>query len=583
MSKHPHCFVPGCKVSWLPNRVIQVGLDDGSLSLKLWETEGNAGRYITLTHRWNELTQDSSTTTFNIEARKDRIELTELSATFQDAIVATRRLGIQYLWIDTLCIIQNSQKDWENESENMMAIYESSWLNIAAAGSENSSGRLFMERDLRLTGLCRLPNLSGIPLPYSTDIDESIYAYMDPQVCALLLFDGFLTQRGWILQERVLSPRTVYFSRDEVFWECGTHIASESAPWGFDKNGKSLLVKFKSVNGPPDLYRGPDYSAGDPKPRSQAYRLNDSFTFVLPYNEMAPVYDYWYRLIENYSSMSLTKATDRLLAVKGLAQALHKSRMPKMTFAQSYFNGIWIEDLARSLLWYAELPSHVSKSTTSNKMPSYSWASCKGPVKYSRLLTSSTRFESSKTPPDPGKEITDYRKLGCYYSSVQVSDMESKSIDGLCIQGELTRARLWIGNDPFDFLNATARQVSQCNNSIGNWGIQKQKADGVPLDIMLDNSQIDEGLLKWLDWSDRAVWCLKLLTDRSYNEKPALPSFDCSPYGDRRPWTVTENHYGLLLAPLTNDGLLLRRIGIYKIRIKVNGYDSPKVVKVILR
>jgi hypothetical protein len=68
---------------------------------------------------------------------------------------------------------------------------------------------------------------------------------------------------GWVLQERVLSPRTVYFSRDEIFWECGTHIASESAAWDFDKNGKNLLVKFKSVNGPPDLYRGPDFGNGE--------------------------------------------------------------------------------------------------------------------------------------------------------------------------------------------------------------------------------------------------------------------------------------------------------------------------------
>ena len=105
------------------------------------------GRYITLSHRWTAQTELSSTNSSNFEDRKQSIIMSDLSETFCDAIKVTQKLGIRYLWIDSICIIQDSTNDWARESSNMMAIYESAWLNIAAAGSDQMNGRLFMERN----------------------------------------------------------------------------------------------------------------------------------------------------------------------------------------------------------------------------------------------------------------------------------------------------------------------------------------------------------------------------------------------------------------------------------------------------
>jgi hypothetical protein len=128
---------------------------------------GCHGRYITLSHRWNELTSSSKTLS-NFEDRKKGSDPSTLLLTFQDAIQVARGLDIRYLWIDSLCIIQDSEEDWSRESSNMMSIYESAFMNIAAAGSEEQEERLFMEREFRLTrpaGFPRLPRryLANLP------------------------------------------------------------------------------------------------------------------------------------------------------------------------------------------------------------------------------------------------------------------------------------------------------------------------------------------------------------------------------------------------------------------------------------
>jgi len=71
------------------------------------------------------------------------IALSDLPATFLEAIKLTRRLGIRCLWIDSLCIIQDSSEDWDTESVRMFDIYKNSYLNIGAAGALDADGGLF--------------------------------------------------------------------------------------------------------------------------------------------------------------------------------------------------------------------------------------------------------------------------------------------------------------------------------------------------------------------------------------------------------------------------------------------------------
>jgi hypothetical protein len=371
-----HAVCTGCKESWLPTRVIDVG--SRSSPPKLSETSGRSGKYITLSHRWNELTAWSSTTLANFEDRKRGIEISGLSLTFQDAIEVTRELQIQYLWIDSLCIIQGSEEDWTREAFNMMAVYESAWLNIAAAGSEGHDGRLFMKRNLLLNRPCRLPKSLSPLLSFGENRSESqaSYAYLESSYYAQSALSGFLDRRGWIMQERILSPRTVYYAQEEIIWECSEKVASEGIYWGFEKNCDPSSMKFNSVGGAPR-----------PSTFEKLYQWDHPSFPELDWEEAISLRTHRFRIrsknlstfVEAYTAKSLTKSSDKLFAVAGLARALHKSRLPGKPFNESYHQGLWINDcLAYNLLWWPSPGPHHELPFA----PSYSWASFSGPVKF---------------------------------------------------------------------------------------------------------------------------------------------------------------------------------------------------------
>lgn len=69
------------------------------------------------------------------------IFLSDLPPLFQDAIIITRQLGLRYLWIDSLCIIQDSLRDWETEAAKMASIYQNSYVTISATDASNGSAK----------------------------------------------------------------------------------------------------------------------------------------------------------------------------------------------------------------------------------------------------------------------------------------------------------------------------------------------------------------------------------------------------------------------------------------------------------
>jgi hypothetical protein len=196
------------QAEWLPERVIDVGPSDGSEEPYLFLTSGRLGRYITLTHRWSD--NMSPTLSNNFDARMKVIRSVDLPQAFQDAIYITRKLGIRYLWIDAICIVQDSAEDWRRQSSSMLSIYELGWLNISLSGSEIAAG-CFSKRNARLNRCCRLPSALVPLISLSTtgvkdDTEIYPYAYSSPVSHAMFVQNGFLSRRGWVLQERILSP-----------------------------------------------------------------------------------------------------------------------------------------------------------------------------------------------------------------------------------------------------------------------------------------------------------------------------------------------------------------------------------------
>ncbi len=204
--------------------------DKDSDSLCLYCTQkGELGRYIALSHCWGK-PDESQSCTFgcNLDSRRKSIDFGNLPKTFQHAITVARELGVRFLWIDSLCIIQSHKKpnecldkypgechkrsDWNTESTKMETVFSSAYCTIAASSAQNSTEGFLNRRQC-----VKVPNASDTPLyvcntnDFRRDVEK-----------------GVLSQRGWVLQERALSRRTIHFTEKQTYWECSKGVHCES-------------------------------------------------------------------------------------------------------------------------------------------------------------------------------------------------------------------------------------------------------------------------------------------------------------------------------------------------------------------
>jgi hypothetical protein len=156
--------------------------------------------------------------------------LLELPKTFRDAVYITRGLGIRYLWIDSLCIIQGNAQDWQTESANMIRIFQNATLALAAtAAADSREGCCLVHRESSLE--LKLKNTPKISLSRSVPIPETqrILVRKVPNQMTLRnsILEAPLNQRAWVLQELLLSSRVVHFAKDQMYWQCSSRLASE--------------------------------------------------------------------------------------------------------------------------------------------------------------------------------------------------------------------------------------------------------------------------------------------------------------------------------------------------------------------
>jgi hypothetical protein len=205
----------------MPTRVIDVG-DGYTARLLLTDKDkiSQGAHYVTLSHCWGDLSADKwNTTTGNEDRRAKGFPITELPQTFQDAIRVTRELGQQYLWIDSLCIIQDDRKDWATESKKMEAVFQNAYCTIAATSAEDSTkGFLKRPKEKELQYVI-VPESSRGQVYICTSIDDDF----DGDV-----MKGVLNTRAWVLQERALSRRTIHFTERQTYWECGGGVRCET-------------------------------------------------------------------------------------------------------------------------------------------------------------------------------------------------------------------------------------------------------------------------------------------------------------------------------------------------------------------
>ena len=175
-------------------------------------------RYVALSHCWGPLQENEKfcTSKSNIKQLKESIFFELLPRTFRDAVTVTRGLGIKYIWIDSLCIIQDDAVDWERESGRMEQVFSNAYCTIGASSAGSSVEGFLWSRTPRPCVQLQTRSLGTIYVcPNIDDFHQDVDL-------------GKLNRRGWVLQERALSRRSIFYTSTQVYWECGAGVRCET-------------------------------------------------------------------------------------------------------------------------------------------------------------------------------------------------------------------------------------------------------------------------------------------------------------------------------------------------------------------
>ncbi len=373
----------------LPRRVIRVGRESGHENPALFDGTGILDRYTTLSYRWgNSSVNTHVTTESNLESRKLRFPLTSMPKTIRDAITVTRRLGVLYLWVDAICIVQDSVQDWEEQSAHMYEIYANAWLNISADGARNSHEGFLRRRNPLSIRPCIFPNLIAGVHP-GVKISPRFPLHRGPRAISCGIPEdqpSYLTSRGWVLQENLLSGRIVHWNRNEVTWECKGFDASERKPQGELFNvhdGMEKVIRAVLHEDQGDAWTVQQYisSSIDRRTPKTAKPFRETISLEMTRRWCKA----WHRVVERFSDCILTKEEDTLFAILGLAYAFKAQAHNGST----YLAGLWRQDFPYCLCWYRrETRPNTPSQTAGHRLdiaPSFSWASVGVSIRYFSL------------------------------------------------------------------------------------------------------------------------------------------------------------------------------------------------------
>ncbi|EAA34411.3 HET-domain-containing protein [Neurospora crassa] len=339
-------------------RFIDVGLDDTATVRLVERIKDTNVKYITLSYRWTVETPKTNLKTHNKDKYHQSIPTENWPQIYKDAVALSRTLGIRYVWIDSLCIIQDDGKDWNTQASLMHRIYTHGYLNLAHACAEFSPG-LEVTRDPISVSPCVLSRTR-------TASSSEYWACFVNYTPSSDLARAPLYSRGWCYQERFLATRTVHFSQ-QLYWECKAGHASESFT-----GDKGLAWSRGSASSNPDILTSVD-------------QANDQ-----RFSTVFGVSTVWQTIVRDYSQTQLTQYSDRLAALRGVFnrfwEILDASQERDWCVA-----GLWKKYLIRQLIWYRVSHRHghydeferirdtayyASFEKQLAGFPSWSWASC---------------------------------------------------------------------------------------------------------------------------------------------------------------------------------------------------------------
>ncbi|KAF2653766.1 hypothetical protein K491DRAFT_602167 [Lophiostoma macrostomum CBS 122681] len=351
----------------LPTRLIEVGATDDK-EVRLREMEANdIGQWIALSHQWG-LAPHFSTTRLNLEDHLKGIKVENLPATFRDAVSVTRALHCRYLWIDSICIIQGPDGDFNEEARRMEEVYSGAHCVLAAScATSHLSGFLKPRHERNYTGLLRERET---PL-YVCDMIDDFQSHV---------LNGGLNSRGWVMQEHALARRTIFFTEYQTYWECGEGVRCET----MTKMKNNLAAFQGDPNFPQILIDAPQ--------GERIVRLQE--------------------LYRTYSRLGLSNNFDRPMAIDGLQRRLLRTLNAKGgygVFDEGESKGL----LRRSLLWCRGAGTaslgriRFPIGTAISQVPSWSWMAYTGAIDYLSVGFGQLDWEDVRSPwsADPNAAI----------------------------------------------------------------------------------------------------------------------------------------------------------------------------------
>jgi hypothetical protein len=348
----------------LPTRVIHVATDG---SLRLYESAPEEQcRYIALSYCWGG-PQDFQTLTSTLADRIAGFSVESLPQTLQDAVRVTQQLGIQYLWVDSICIIQDSGKDKSHEVSKMAEIYKQAYLTICAEKAYKADDGFLKDDSDPITGLW--PSL--VPMDYPSpnrdarDMEKALGMEPDSMGKIWLMSENKVTvrwfpdpvsRRGWCLQERILSPRLLSYGRWPM-WKCNGMSRSDGGFYIQDDKDK--------------LYgRLAELFLQSSKAQFGIQGLDLLSTVQL--------YQAWYRVLKDYTKREFGLSSDKLPGIGGIA-----AEISRITGA-GYAAGLWEQNLLHDLMWFAKTLEWCNRPEIW-RAPTWSWAAVECPVSYSEV------------------------------------------------------------------------------------------------------------------------------------------------------------------------------------------------------
>ncbi len=338
---HPECKIQGLHDAIrpeLPLRVIDVSKVD-SMGVRLVDGTGRFENYAAFSHRWvGGPTPAWATRRRTLLKRRDWFQVNQLPASIMDAIKTTHLLGLDYVWIDSVCIIQDSSDDWNNEASKMADVYAKAYVTLFADSAADDAHSFLQPRKTFPSTPITIKGETNTPITIrirNAAEDGSRYPKgalfeQDTQIAS------YLSKRAWILQEQLLSKRKLHFGKHQVYWVCRHGVIAE--------DGQVSAIRNVA------LY--------------ETY-LFESTEITEPEIGIA-----WGKVIERYSSLDLTFKEDKLPALSGIANVVSKN------LNSDYICGIWKRSFAIGLAWYIPIKDPNDKSSRPEKYraPSFSWA-----------------------------------------------------------------------------------------------------------------------------------------------------------------------------------------------------------------